>query len=182
MATINVNGERREVQAPGDTPLLYVLRNDLHLVGPAVWLRPGSMRRLFGADRRQGSAIVHHGAFRCHSQSGDHHARRIARKVGKAKRTFRRRSEDHASPRSAGMDRGADSAVRLLPERHDHQGNRAARKHSQSVTATNQGSVHNFRRVTQSLPLWNLRRDHRSRATRCHADGKGEVSDADEER
>ena len=34
MATINVNGERREVHAPGDTPLLYVLRNELNLVGP----------------------------------------------------------------------------------------------------------------------------------------------------
>jgi isoquinoline 1-oxidoreductase alpha subunit len=34
MATINVNGVRREVQAPGDTPLLYVLRNDLELSGP----------------------------------------------------------------------------------------------------------------------------------------------------
>jgi len=29
-----VNGARREVQAPGDTPLLYVLRNDLELSGP----------------------------------------------------------------------------------------------------------------------------------------------------
>jgi isoquinoline 1-oxidoreductase alpha subunit len=34
MATIIVNGVRREVQAPGDTPLLYVLRNDLQLTGP----------------------------------------------------------------------------------------------------------------------------------------------------
>jgi isoquinoline 1-oxidoreductase alpha subunit len=32
--TITVNGTRREVQAPGDTPLLYVLRNDLELSGP----------------------------------------------------------------------------------------------------------------------------------------------------
>jgi aerobic-type carbon monoxide dehydrogenase small subunit (CoxS/CutS family) len=32
--TINVNGTRREVQSPGDTPLLYVLRNDLGLSGP----------------------------------------------------------------------------------------------------------------------------------------------------
>jgi isoquinoline 1-oxidoreductase alpha subunit len=32
--TINVNGAHREVQAPGDTPLLYVLRNDLGLSGP----------------------------------------------------------------------------------------------------------------------------------------------------
>jgi aerobic-type carbon monoxide dehydrogenase small subunit (CoxS/CutS family) len=34
MVTLNVNGVRREVQAPGDTPLLYVLRNDLELRGP----------------------------------------------------------------------------------------------------------------------------------------------------
>ena len=34
MATIKVNGARRELQAPGDTPLLYALRNDLHLTGP----------------------------------------------------------------------------------------------------------------------------------------------------
>ena len=32
--TIMVNGARHEVEAPGDTPLLYVLRNDLGLSGP----------------------------------------------------------------------------------------------------------------------------------------------------
>ena len=34
MAAITVNGARHEVQAPGDTPLLYVLRNELLLTGP----------------------------------------------------------------------------------------------------------------------------------------------------
>jgi aerobic-type carbon monoxide dehydrogenase small subunit (CoxS/CutS family) len=34
MTTIVVNGVSREVQAPADTPLLYVLRNDLELSGP----------------------------------------------------------------------------------------------------------------------------------------------------
>ncbi len=34
MVTIRVNGVQHEVQAPGDTPLLYVLRNDLQLRGP----------------------------------------------------------------------------------------------------------------------------------------------------
>jgi isoquinoline 1-oxidoreductase alpha subunit len=29
-----VNGTKREIQAPGETPLLYVLRNDLELSGP----------------------------------------------------------------------------------------------------------------------------------------------------
>jgi nicotinate dehydrogenase subunit A len=34
MATITVNGKRHEVQAMPDTPLLYVLRNELQLNGP----------------------------------------------------------------------------------------------------------------------------------------------------
>ena len=34
MPAIIVNGVRREVQAPPDTPLLYVLRNDLELSSP----------------------------------------------------------------------------------------------------------------------------------------------------
>ena len=34
MLTLNVNGQHRDVDAPGDTPLLYVLRNDLELTGP----------------------------------------------------------------------------------------------------------------------------------------------------
>ena len=34
MMTIIVNGVRREIQAPDDTPLLYVLRNELELTGP----------------------------------------------------------------------------------------------------------------------------------------------------
>jgi len=34
MITLNVNGMRREVHAPDDTPLLYILRNDLQLMGP----------------------------------------------------------------------------------------------------------------------------------------------------
>jgi len=34
MVTIIINGVRREIQSPADTPLLYVLRNDLDLSGP----------------------------------------------------------------------------------------------------------------------------------------------------
>src|ERR1700757_3427847 len=34
MLTLNVNGARHEVNAPDDAPLLYVLRNDLELIGP----------------------------------------------------------------------------------------------------------------------------------------------------
>ena len=31
--TVSINGERREVDAPGDMPLLWVLRNELGMVG-----------------------------------------------------------------------------------------------------------------------------------------------------
>src|SRR6201987_1624587 len=34
MITLNVNGVRHQVEASDDTPLLYVLRNDLQLIGP----------------------------------------------------------------------------------------------------------------------------------------------------
>jgi aerobic-type carbon monoxide dehydrogenase small subunit (CoxS/CutS family) len=34
MATVTVNGVRRELQSSADTPLLYVLRNELELSGP----------------------------------------------------------------------------------------------------------------------------------------------------
>ena len=34
MVTIILNGVRREIQAPEDTPLLYVLRNELEMSGP----------------------------------------------------------------------------------------------------------------------------------------------------
>jgi isoquinoline 1-oxidoreductase alpha subunit len=34
MTAVVVNGVKRDIQAPADTPLLYVLRNDLELTGP----------------------------------------------------------------------------------------------------------------------------------------------------
>jgi isoquinoline 1-oxidoreductase alpha subunit len=34
MLTITVNGEKRDIQSPGNTPLLYVLRNELNVNSP----------------------------------------------------------------------------------------------------------------------------------------------------
>ena len=34
MVTLTVHGARRDIQSPADTPLLYILRNDLELSGP----------------------------------------------------------------------------------------------------------------------------------------------------
>ena len=69
MIILNVNGERREVQAPGDTQLLYVLRNELSLLAlslvvdlrsaarvPSWW----TARRRVPALRRYRSYIAAH--------------------------------------------------------------------------------------------------------------------------
>ena len=34
MITLTVNGRKREVHGPADTPLLYVLRNELEVTSP----------------------------------------------------------------------------------------------------------------------------------------------------
>ena len=51
---IRVNGKRHVVEATRDTPLLYVLRNELELRGPRFGCGLGAVRRLHRAGRRQG--------------------------------------------------------------------------------------------------------------------------------
>ncbi len=51
--TINVNGKPRTVEVESDTPLLWVLRDELELKGSKVRLRYGPVRRLHGAHQRQ---------------------------------------------------------------------------------------------------------------------------------
>ena len=45
------------------TPLLYILRNDLGLRGPAVRLRTRPVRRVHGDHQRRGGAVVHHASL-----------------------------------------------------------------------------------------------------------------------
>ena len=159
MVTLTVNGVRREVQAPDDTPLLYVLRNDLQLTGPQFGCglaQCGACSVLIDGKEVR-SCITPVASV---AEPGDHHARRSAREVGKAKRPLGGGSEKHASPGPASLDRGADSAVRILPERDDDQGDRTARKQSESDPGANQRGLHHVRSVAESVPLRNLRRDH----------------------
>ena len=131
MITLNVNGVRREVQAADETPLLYVLRNDLQLIGPQFGCglaQCGACAVLIdGKETRSCVTPVASVA-----EPRDHHARRFARALGQAERTSGGGCEEHASPGAAGVDRRADSAVRLLPERHDDQGHGTSRKQSES--------------------------------------------------
>ena len=111
---IKVNGLTHGVNASLDTPLLYVLHNELHLHGP-----------------RFGCGLAQCGACSVLLDGGDpelrdpgrgglreehHHARRAPGRVGRAARDGR----VGARPASvaAGVDRRAGAAVRLLPERH----------------------------------------------------------------
>ena len=61
---ITVNGTEHAVTAEGNTPLLYILRNDLGLNGPKVWLQP----RASAAPARPslaGTRNTHLSCFRC---------------------------------------------------------------------------------------------------------------------
>ena len=58
MVALTVNGQRHEVDAAPDTPLLWVLREHLKLTGHQIRLRHRRLRRLHGAYRRRGGALV----------------------------------------------------------------------------------------------------------------------------
>ncbi len=57
--TLIVNGKQRSVRVDDpEMPLLYALRNDLDLHGAALRLRARAVRRLHGARRRPGGALL----------------------------------------------------------------------------------------------------------------------------
>ncbi|MEI9814335.1 MAG: hypothetical protein WDO18_17580 [Acidobacteriota bacterium] len=46
--TLTVNGAAHSVDVEPSTPLLYILRNDIGLEGPALRLRPWPVRTMYG--------------------------------------------------------------------------------------------------------------------------------------
>ncbi len=112
VVSLRVNGATHEVDVDTSTPLLYVLRNDLDLRGPR-----------FGCGLAQCGActvIIDGVAMRScivpcrRGHRRDHHAGRP-------------RERRRAASAAASLDRRAGAAVRLLPERPDHDGQGAAR-------------------------------------------------------
>ena len=55
---IKVNGKTWPVAASPDTPLLYVLSNELRAAGTALRLRARAMRLLLGARRRRRDSLL----------------------------------------------------------------------------------------------------------------------------
>ena len=160
MVTITVNGVRHKVQAPADTPLLYVLRNDLLLRGPQ-----------FGCGLAQcgACAVLIDGkeVRSCVTPLSDvAPAQEITTLEGLPARWAKQKglsvaeAESTLHPGPASLDRGADSPVRFLPERNDDQGNRTAGEQSESDDRANQRGFHHVWAVAKSVPLRNLRRHH----------------------
>ena len=126
MVKIIVNGVQREVQAPDDTPLLYVLRNDLQLSGPQ-----------FGCGLAQCGAcsvLIDGKEVRsCVTPLSTVANQEITTLEGlparwaKQKGLSRGGSAEHASPCPASMDRRANTSVRILPERNDDRRHRTPR-------------------------------------------------------
>ena len=175
MVTITVNGVRREIQAPNDTPLLYVLRNDLELSGPQFGCglaQCGACSVLLDGKEIRSCITPLSAAAGKEVTTLEGLPARWAQQKGLSPG---RRRED-ASPRSTGLDRGADASVRLLPERHDDQGDRTAGARRHADRRGNQRGVHDVGSVGASVPLRKLHRHHRSRAARCHGHGESEVS------
>ncbi len=176
MATITVNGARREIQAPNDTPLLYVLRNDLELSGPQFGCglaQCGACSVLLDGKEIRSCVTPLSAAVGKEVTTLEGLPARWAQQKGLSPAD----ADKDAPPHSGGVDRGADASVRLLPERHDDQGHRAAGARRLADCRGNQRSVHDVGSIGASVPLRKLHRDHRSRAARRHGHGEGEVSD-----
>ena len=93
--TLKVNGRNRTVDVESDTPLLYVLRDNLALKGPALRLRPGPVRRLHRARERRGGALVRAADRR--AQGRGHDARRASARSAKPSKLQRAFIDEQAA-------------------------------------------------------------------------------------
>ena len=165
--TLTVNGSARQVQTADDTPLLYVLRNDL---GTHAARSSGAASR--SAARAPSWWTARKCAPAC-SRPPTPSANRSPRSKGCPRAG--RVSEGCPMPRRNGTLHPVQQAwideqvphVRLLPERHDDQGDGTARGHARPDGRSDQERVHE-RAVAASLPLRHVLRDPRRRAARGH--------------
>ena len=76
MITLNVNGKTMKADAEADTPLLWVLRDELGLTGTKFGCGMAAVRRLHRAPRRQAGALVRDAGLGGRRQEGHHHRER----------------------------------------------------------------------------------------------------------
>ena len=59
MPTLTINGQSYFSDSPPDTPLLWVIREELRLTGTKFGCGIGHVRRLHRAHQRPGGALLH---------------------------------------------------------------------------------------------------------------------------
>ena len=113
MATLNINGHDHSVEVPNDTPLLWVIREQLQMTGTKFGCGAGLC----------GACTVHlngEAVRSCQTAVSD--------AVGKKITTIEGLERQGRSSAAEGVDRRAGAAMRLLPVRPDHAGGLAARR------------------------------------------------------
>ena len=163
---IKVNGLAHGVTASLDTPLLYVLHNELHLHGPRFGCglaQCGACSVLLDGKEIR-SCVTPVAAV---SRQGDHDARGPAGSVGEGARHDG--GGAGAASVAAGVDRRSGAALRLLPERDDDPGRRSARDDEEPDRGSD---PHGDERP--SLPLWHLSAhpDGDQAGRRCDGEGR----------
>ena len=116
---LRVNGREHTVSAEPNTPLLYILRNDLKLKGTRFGCGEGHCGACTVLIDGKRGAVVRHAAV-VGAGPRDHHDRGPRRAIGRP------------APAAAGVHRRAGDAVRLLHQRHHHVGRGAARRASRT--------------------------------------------------
>ena len=152
MASLNVNGEVRSFDVEPDTPLLWVLREQLGLTGTK-----------YGCGVAQcGACTVHIDGVptrtcvrpvfdRQGHREDRHHRRPVVRRL---------------APGAEGVGRARRAAMRLLSERHDHGGRGAAQDQAQSHRRRYRRGDHQY------LPLRHLQPDTRGHQGRRQREAK----------
>ena len=160
MITLNVNGVRREVQAADETPLLYVLRNDLQLIGPQFGCglaQCGACAVLIEGKEMRSCVTPVASVANQEITTLEGLPARWAKQKGlpaeEAKNTLHPVQQawiEEQTPQCGFCQNGMMIKATELLESNP------------SPTLTrNQSGLHYFRNVAEFMPLRNLRRDHR---------------------
>ena len=150
MIGLIVNGKVHDIEADRDTPLLWVLREQLGLTGTKFGCGQGlcgSCAVLIDGEAIAACSLP----LSTVEGKGDHHHRGAG-------------AERRAAPRAAGLARPRRAAMRLLPERHDHGGGRPAEQKPEADRRRHRRGDH------QHLSLRHLRPGARGHSPRRRED------------